>query len=79
MLEEDRQKLIDYYYRHGFFEAKVTPVTRPGDNPGEIDLTFVISEGTQYTVRNVIIEGNTQDQDRETARRTSSCTRASRS
>ena len=38
----------------------MTPVTRPGANPGEIDLTFVISEGTRYSVRNVIIEGNSK-------------------
>ena len=58
MLEEDRQKLVDYYYANGFFEAKVSPVTRSQEKPGEIDVTFVISEGTQYKVRNVIIEGN---------------------
>ena len=60
MLDEDRQKLIEYYQSQGFFEAKVTPVTRPGPSPGKIDLTFVVSEGTRYKVRNVIIEGNTK-------------------
>jgi outer membrane protein insertion porin family len=60
MLDEDRQKLIDYYYSQGFFLVKVTPVTRPGDTPGRVDLTFVVSEGTRYTVRNVIIEGNSK-------------------
>ncbi len=30
MLEEDKRKLTDYYQSHGFFEVKVTPVTRPG-------------------------------------------------
>ena len=60
MLDEDRQKLVEYYQSQGFFEAKVTPVTRPGPEPGKIDLTFVVSEGTQYKVRNVIIEGNTK-------------------
>lgn len=58
MLEDDRQKLVDYYYANGFFEARVAPVTRSQENPGEIELTFVISEGMQYKVRNVIIEGN---------------------
>ena len=58
LLEDDRQKLVDYYYANGFFEAKVSPVTRTRENPGEIEVTFVISEGTQYKVRNVIIEGN---------------------
>ena len=60
MLDEDRQKLIEYYQSQGFFEAKVTPVTRPGSEPGKIDVTFVVSEGTRYKVRNVIIEGNTK-------------------
>ncbi len=58
-LDDDRQKLIDYYYSQGFFEVKVTPVTRPGAEQGLVDLTFVISEGTRYCVRKVIIEGNT--------------------
>jgi outer membrane protein insertion porin family len=58
MLENDRQKLVDYYFANGYFEAKVSPVTRSREKPGEIELTFVIHEGTQYTVRNVIIEGN---------------------
>jgi outer membrane protein insertion porin family len=60
MLDEDRQKLIDYYYSQGFFEVKVTPVTRPGADPGTLDLSFVVSEGTRYKVRNVVIDGNTK-------------------
>ena len=58
MLENDRQKLVEYYHHNGFFEAKVAPVTRSREKPGELELTFVISEGPQYTVRNVVIEGN---------------------
>ncbi len=60
MLDEDRQKLIDYYYAHGFFEVKVTPVTRPADISGKVALTFVVSEGTQYKVRNIVLEGNSK-------------------
>ena len=60
MLDEDRQKLIDYYQAQGFFEVKVTPVTRPGASLGDVDLTFVISEGTRYKVRNLIFEGNSK-------------------
>jgi outer membrane protein insertion porin family len=58
MLEEDRRKLTDYYQSQGFFEVKVTPVTRPGNSIGDVNLTFVISEGTRYQVRNLIFEGN---------------------
>jgi outer membrane protein insertion porin family len=60
MLDEDRQKLIEYYQSQGFFQVKVTPVTRPRADPSNVDLTFVVSEGTRYKVRNVIIEGNTK-------------------
>ncbi len=58
MLEEDKRKLTDYYQAQGFFEVKVTPVTRPGASLGDVNLTFVISEGTRYKVRNLIFEGN---------------------
>jgi outer membrane protein assembly factor BamA len=59
-LDQLRRKLIEYYRSQGFFEAKVTPVTRPSADPGKIDLTFVVSEGTRYKVRNVVVEGNTK-------------------
>ena len=55
LLDEDRQKLVEYYQGQGFFEVRVTPVTRPGKNPGEIDLTFVIDEGTRYPARKVAL------------------------
>ncbi len=60
MLDEDRQDLIEFYHSQGFFEVKVTPATRPGGDRGHVDLTFVVSEGTRYKVRNVIIGGNTK-------------------
>ncbi len=60
LLDEDRQKLVDYYQGLGFFDSSVTPVTRPGKNPGEIDLTFVVHEGTRYSVRKVILQGNSK-------------------
>ena len=47
LLEETRQKLVNYYHGRGFSEVKVTPVTRQGTEPGEIDLTFVIQEGAR--------------------------------
>ncbi len=58
-IDDARQELIEYYQKQGFFEVKVTPVTRP-TNEDKVELTFVISEGTQYRVRNVIIEGNSK-------------------
>ena len=57
-LEEDARKLRDYYQGLGFFDVKVTPVTRPGSDLGDVRLTFVISEGIQYKVRKLVFEGN---------------------
>src|SRR5262249_14143948 len=59
-LEEDTRKLIQYYQDQGFFEARVSPVTRPGTNLDDVNLTFVVSEGTRYKVRNIAFEGNKQ-------------------
>jgi hypothetical protein len=59
VLDESRQKVVEYYQSQGFFEASVTPVTRPSAEPGKIDVTFAISEGPRYKVRSVVITGNT--------------------
>ena len=60
LIDECRQKLIEYYQGQGFFDARVRPLTRSGKDPGEIELTFVVHEGIRYSVRRVIIQGNSQ-------------------
>jgi RNA polymerase sigma factor (sigma-70 family) len=60
LLDDDRQTVVNYYQSQGFFDVNVTPLTRPGADPGQVDLTFVISEGTRYKARNVIIERNSK-------------------
>jgi outer membrane protein insertion porin family len=57
-LDEDARKLREYYQGQGFFEVKVTPVTRPGSDLGDVRLTFVVAEGIRYKVRNISFEGN---------------------
>ena len=58
MLDEDARKLVEYYQSQGFFEARVAPVTRPGSGLGDVHLTFVVSEGVRYHVRDLLFEGN---------------------
>ena len=58
MLDEDARKLREYYQSQGFFEVQVTPVTRAGESLGDVHLTFVVSEGVRYKVRDLIFEGN---------------------
>ena len=57
-LEDDAKKLREYYQGQGFFEVKVTPVTRTTADPGNIHVTFVIWEGVQFKVRAIRFEGN---------------------
>lgn len=57
-LEEDVNKLTAYYQDQGFMEVKVSPVSRSGASLGDMHITYVISEGTRYTVRNVEFKGN---------------------
>ena len=42
----------------GLLRGRVTPVTRTGSSLGDVRLTFVISEGMRYKVRNISFEGN---------------------
>ncbi|AMV37411.1 outer membrane protein assembly factor [Planctomyces sp. SH-PL62] len=60
MLDEDARKLIEYYQSQGFFEVRVAPVTRPGEGLGDVHLTFVVSEGVRYHVRDLVFEGNSR-------------------
>lgn len=57
-LEEDIRKLKEYYQSQGFYEVSVAPVTRRGSDLGDIRVTYVISEGVRYKVRNISFEGN---------------------
>lgn len=60
LIDEDARKLRGYYQGQGFFEVRVTPVVRSGTTYGQRVLTFVVHEGSQYKVRNILFEGNEQ-------------------
>ena len=59
-LENDRRALIKYYQDNGFFDVRVSGTTKPGKELGQEEITFTISEGEQYKVRKILIEGNKQ-------------------
>ncbi len=56
--DEDARRLVEYYQDLGYFDARVSPVVRRGAGPGDLRVTFVVSEGVQYKVRNVEFKGN---------------------
>ncbi|MDR3637668.1 MAG: POTRA domain-containing protein [Isosphaeraceae bacterium] len=57
-IEDDARKLREFYQSQGFYEVRVNPITHPGDTLGDMRITFVISEGVRYHVRNIKFEGN---------------------
>ncbi len=59
-LENDRRALYKYYQDNGFFDVHISAVTKPGKQLGQEQIVFTISEGAQYKVKDIIIEGNKQ-------------------
>jgi outer membrane protein insertion porin family len=50
------RKAVSYYQGHGFYDASLEYSTVPvGDN--EVDLTFIVTEGKRYRVREVNLKG----------------------
>ncbi|MBV9502115.1 MAG: BamA/TamA family outer membrane protein, partial [Acidobacteriaceae bacterium] len=53
----DRNRILEYYYNHGFPGASFTYSAKPGAEPATMDLVYYITEGHQEFVRKVIISG----------------------
>ncbi len=57
-IEEDEIALVEYYRSLGYFDARIRHTMEYDASGKWVNLTFVISEGLPYTVRNVSVEGN---------------------
>ncbi len=53
----DRNRILEYYFNHGFPAASFTYSAKPGAEPATMDLIYYITEGRQEFVRQVIISG----------------------
>ncbi|MBQ8014464.1 MAG: outer membrane protein assembly factor BamA [Treponema sp.] len=63
MLEADKQAIISYYCNEGYIDASIVDVTQSSEinekkNRNELTITFVITEGSQYTYEGVSFVGN---------------------
>lgn len=56
-VSSDRNRILEYYYDHGFQHAAFSYATAQGPDPATIDLTYQIVEGPQEFVRGVIVSG----------------------
>ena len=57
-VEEDRQKLLDYYRDKGFPDAEVRSAIAMDEPNSTGVVTFTVNEGPQSTLEHVIFEGN---------------------
>lgn len=56
-VSSDRNRILEYYYDHGFAQAAFSYSALPGADPASINLTYHIKEGPQEFVRGVIVSG----------------------
>ena len=57
-IENDKERLLNYYRSLGYFDARVDCGIDYSDDGASVYLTFVISEGERYSIRNVEVAGN---------------------
>ena len=63
-VEEDMQKLIDFYGESGYAFVNVQPRTEPDDETLTTPLIFHIEKGSRITVERINITGNTTTRDK---------------
>jgi outer membrane protein insertion porin family len=56
-LTKATNKLTGYYHNQGYYHAQVRPVLQE-TKPGDVAITFVITEGKRAKIRSVTFEGN---------------------
>lgn len=63
VLEQDKQTILDYYKERGYIDVsildtKIETSTNEEKKLKELDITFYIQEGAQYTYQGLTIKGN---------------------
>lgn len=56
-VSSDRNRILKYYYSHGYTKASFSYTNSPGAEPATMDLVYRISEGPRVFVREVIVSG----------------------
>jgi len=59
-LEQDRQKIIQFYANKGFGDVNVTYDTAVNEKAGTARVTFTVAEGGKTIVNDVFVQGNSQ-------------------
>lgn len=56
-IASDRDSILGFYYNHGYPDATFEYRNQESDKPGQMDLSYKITEGPRYLVREVLIGG----------------------
>ncbi len=56
-VSSDRNRIIEYYFEHGFLKATFNYKIEPGPDPATVNLIYNITEGPQEFLRGVILSG----------------------
>ena len=59
-LDDDTQRLEDFYGKDGYVETNVRLVRKPNIATGAIDIEYMVDEGDRYNVESIVVEGNTK-------------------
>ncbi len=62
-VEEDLDRLREFYYDHGYLDYKITANTEFTHDRSGVRVTFVIDEGPVYRVGDILLSGNTHFSD----------------
>ena len=64
VIGSDIKKIIDLYGEHGYLFANVVPEIVPNTETKTVALTYIVTEGVSYNVRNINIRGNDKTHDK---------------
>ncbi len=63
-LANDRERILSYYFDHGFPNASLEITTKPSaTQPNREDVTYTIQEGERFTVNRVMVAGTEHTRD----------------
>ncbi len=63
-LANDRERILSYYFDHGFPNASLEITTKPSPNqPNREDVTYTVQEGERFTVNRVMVAGTEHTRD----------------
>lgn len=58
VLEEDKEKLVEFYHDHGYIDFDIKDIQIANPTPRSMIIRFIIYEGAQYKVGSVKFTGN---------------------